>query len=171
MVSTKIDPALLGDDPTDPAVFIKTQQSTPVFDPPPTANPSANPLFMANWQEQSQPIPPKPKARPKPKSPPALLPSTLADNLTESAIQPGDQVNETHQPITVIANPSVEPVDRLGSSVDIHLTNRQEQTKPTNGPKPKARMKPQKPSPQDPNLSLHNKKRNWADQSAFQSGR
>jgi hypothetical protein len=124
--SPQIDPALLGDDPIDPAVFIKTQQPTPVIVPPPTPNASANPL--ANRQEQSRPIPPKPKARAKPKSPPALLPPTLADNPTDSPIQPGDQVNETQQPIPVIANPFGEPVDRLGLSVDIHLTNRQEQT-------------------------------------------
>jgi hypothetical protein len=149
--SPQIDPALLGDDPIDPAVFIETQQPTPVIVPPPTPNASANPL--ANRQEQSRPIPPKPKARAKPKSPPALLPPTLADNPTDSPIQPGDQVNETQQPIPVIANPSGER--RLGSSVDVHLTNRQEQTLPTNRPKPKARPKPQKPSPQDPNPSLH----------------
>jgi hypothetical protein len=136
----QIDPALLPptplDDPTDPGdPFNETQQPTPVIDPPP---PTGEPVDTSPLK-QSRPIRPKPKTRPKPKSPPALLPPTLGDDPTDPAIDP-------------TLNQSGEPIDQLGSSVDVNLTNQQEQSRP-NRPKPKARPKPKKPSTQDLNPS------------------
>lgn len=96
----------------------------------------------------------------------------LLDGPTDLAIQreepidddPVDQTIQTQPPTPAIdlippipptPNPSGEPIDQLGSSVDataLSLTNGQEPSRPIR-PKPKARRKPNKPSTQDPNPS------------------
>ena len=126
-----------------------TAFSHPVHQLPPTQTDSASDVVRP-WSAQIDPT-----LLNGPTDSAIQLEEPIDNDPIDQTIQTGHLINETQPPTPAIdltpptPNPSGEPIDQLGSSVDataLNLTNQQKPSRPIR-PKPKARPKPSTHNP------------------------